>query len=204
MPFKDPEARKAYVHEWYLTNRPKILAMRKAYHQANKSAISDYSRRYRHDNRPKIKARMVRTREERLRKKRAAHARNRLENNRKSREYSQRHKDERNAYRRAVYRRDPTLMEAQKARRRARRHQASVNDLTAAQWRAIKAHYGYRCVYCQRKMQRLTKDHIVPLSRGGHHTVSNIVPACNACNGRKQDGPPLVPVQPLLLIPLAR
>jgi 5-methylcytosine-specific restriction endonuclease McrA len=59
--------------------------------------------------------------------------------------------------------------------------------------------YGHCCVYCGRKMQRLTQDHITPLSRGGNHTKSNIVPACRSCNSKKGTGEPLVPVQPMLL-----
>lgn len=82
---------------------------------------------------------------------------------------------------------------------RARKQNAPRHDLTAAQWKAIKEHYGHRCVYCGRKMQRLTQDHIIPLSKGGTHTVQNVVPACLSCNSKKQAGPPLKPVQPLLL-----
>ena len=83
--------------------------------------------------------------------------------------------------------------------RRARKRNAPVCDLTAAQWEEIKAAYGHRCVYCGRKMQRLTQDHITPLSKGGSHTASNVVPACKSCNCRKNAGDVLCPVQPLLL-----
>lgn len=95
---------------------------------------------------------------------------------------------------------NPEKKKAQDAKRRARKHGAPRRDLTAAQWRAIKEHYGQCCVYCGRTMQRLTQDHIIPLSQGGTHTVQNVVPACQSCNSRKQAGPVLRPVQPLLLI----
>lgn len=52
-------------------------------------------------------------------------------------------------------------------RRRAWLVQAPLNDLTPAQWRAIKTQYKYRCVYCGKKSQRLTQDHLTPLSKGG-------------------------------------
>lgn len=84
-------------------------------------------------------------------------------------------------------------------RRRARTKHAPVNNLTAAQWAEIKAAYGHRCVYCGSKGHQLTQDHITPLSRGGSHTVSNIVPACRSCNSRKYIGDVLTPIQPLLL-----
>jgi len=60
-----------------------------------------------------------------------------------------------------------------------------VSTLTAAEWREIKARYKNRCAYCGRQMQRLTMDHVIPLSKGGHHVAGNIVPACRSCNSRK-------------------
>ena len=93
----------------------------------------------------------------------------------------------------------PEIVQTQNTRRRARKRNALINDFTGAQWLEIKAAYRHRCVYCGRKMQRLTQDHIMPLSQGGAHSVSNIVPACISCNSKKHTGPPPVPVQPLLL-----
>jgi 5-methylcytosine-specific restriction endonuclease McrA len=95
---------------------------------------------------------------------------------------------------------NPEKHQLAQARRRARKASAPRNDLTAVQWKAIKAHYAYCCVYCGKKSQRLTMDHIIPLSKGGAHTVSNVVPACASCNAKKGTGTPLIPVQPLLLL----
>ena len=60
-----------------------------------------------------------------------------------------------------------------------------VCDLTASQWNEIKKTYQYACVYCGCKDRPLTRDHVIPISRGGHHTKENIVPACQPCNTRK-------------------
>lgn len=95
---------------------------------------------------------------------------------------------------------NPEAVQAQKERRRALLEGVAINDFTAEQWRQMKAHYGHSCVYCGRKMTRLTMDHIIPLSQGGNHTYSNIVPACRSCNSRKHTGEVLRPIQPLLLI----
>ena len=70
-------------------------------------------------------------------------------------------------------------------RRRARKLNAPRNDFTRAQWRTIKTAYQNRCVYCGETFERLTMDHVIPLSRGGSHTMSNIVPACKSCNCQK-------------------
>lgn len=71
------------------------------------------------------------------------------------------------------------------AKRRARRAGAPVNDLTAAHWQEILAEHNWTCVYCLYQGDDLTMDHSLPLSRGGSHTKSNIVPACAHCNKRK-------------------
>lgn len=49
----------------------------------------------------------------------------------------------------------------------------------------------YRCQYCGRHRGQLrtreflTRDHVVPLSRGGANTWTNVVTACSPCNNRK-------------------
>ena len=49
----------------------------------------------------------------------------------------------------------------------------------------------YTCQYCGRTSGRLrtreslTRDHVVPLSRGGKNTWTNVVTACSSCNTRK-------------------
>lgn len=96
--------------------------------------------------------------------------------------------------------RNPQSVRACAQRRRARKNLAVINDLTVKQWEAIKASYGYRCIYCGKKTIALTQDRITPISKGGDHTVSNIVPACRPCNARKYIGAPLRPIQPLLLV----
>ena len=88
---------------------------------------------------------------------------------------------------------------ANNKKRRALKSSAPLCDLTAAQWRLIKDHYNHRCVYCHKTFKRLTQDHITPLSRGGSHTLSNIVPACLSCNAQKGARDVLVAVQPMFL-----
>jgi 5-methylcytosine-specific restriction endonuclease McrA len=84
--------------------------------------------------------------------------------------------------------------------RRARKRGAAINNLSAAQWRELQAAFDHCCAYCGRRAKgHLTQDHITPLSQGGNHTLSNVVPACKTCNDHKHAGPPPSPVQPLLL-----
>lgn len=43
----------------------------------------------------------------------------------------------------------------------------------------------HTCQYCGRRGERLTVDHVVPRSRGGETTWTNVVAACLRCNLRK-------------------
>ena len=57
-------------------------------------------------------------------------------------------------------------------------------DLTACEWADRVAEYGGRCAYCL-TAEGTEQDHMTPISRGGAHTLSNVVPACRSCNARK-------------------
>jgi 5-methylcytosine-specific restriction endonuclease McrA len=41
---------------------------------------------------------------------------------------------------------------------------------------------GYTCQYCRRRGDKLTVDHVIPRSRGGPTTWTNVVAACLRCN----------------------
>lgn len=54
---------------------------------------------------------------------------------------------------------------------------------------ALFARDGYMCMYCSRPFPaaQLTRDHIVPTSRGGQDKWENVVAACRRCNQHKAD-----------------
>jgi hypothetical protein len=104
-------------------------------------------------------------------------------------QYLARNPEKRAQYRRARREKNPEKW-AQDVRayakvRKARKRGATVSDFTAAQWEQLKIDFDYRCFYCDERPEHLQQEHLTPLSRGGDHTVSNIVPACGPCNGRK-------------------
>lgn len=54
--------------------------------------------------------------------------------------------------------------------------------LTETEWDSLVLVYEGKCSYCHCNPPKLTQDHIVPLSKGGTHTMDNVVPACIRCN----------------------
>jgi len=100
--------------------------------------------------------------------------------------YREQHRDQCLARMRRYYSERPEIFRAISARRRANDHgHAIVSDLTDDQWQEILARFEHRCAYCGKESARITQDHVIPLSRGGDHTASNVLPACRSCNSRK-------------------
>ena len=100
-----------------------------------------------------------------------------------------------------TYRSNKSLEQKEKdkiaKRRWAKNNQKLVNEKTL-RYRAKKSNNGvYKiaiskilklyqspCFYCGTKSQ-IELDHVIPIARGGQHSIGNLVAACRACNGSK-------------------
>jgi 5-methylcytosine-specific restriction endonuclease McrA len=58
------------------------------------------------------------------------------------------------------------------------------HDLTDDQWASLQQAWG-GCAYCGATEVALQKDCMLPISRGGRYTATNVVPACGSCNASK-------------------
>lgn len=158
------------AHASYMRHQSKRLIARKAYVKANKEAIAARQHQSYLANRAQRIAY--------INKWRAAHPN----------------------YQRDRLRANPEMGRQYVKDRRASKLSAPINDITPAQWLEIQEAQKHRCYYCGKRCKgRMTQDHITPLTKGGAHTLHNIIGACNLCNSRKQTGPPPAPVQPFLL-----
>jgi 5-methylcytosine-specific restriction endonuclease McrA len=59
-------------------------------------------------------------------------------------------------------------------------------QFTLKDWDEIMRMFEYKCAICGCN-EKLTIDHIIPLSKGGEHNKKNIQPLCHSCNSRKKD-----------------
>lgn len=59
--------------------------------------------------------------------------------------------------------------------------------ITNGEWEALKKKHNYTCLRCGKREPEitLTADHVIPISKGGLTTISNIQPLCRACNTSK-------------------
>ena len=59
---------------------------------------------------------------------------------------------------------------------------------TKQEWETTKKHWNYVCAYCygnRANKKVLTKEHVIPESKGGTKIRHNIIPACAKCNSSK-------------------
>jgi 5-methylcytosine-specific restriction endonuclease McrA len=59
---------------------------------------------------------------------------------------------------------------------------------TATDISKLLARHNYKCFYCPERFSNITElemEHVMPRSRGGKNSISNIVPSCYDCNRQK-------------------
>lgn len=61
---------------------------------------------------------------------------------------------------------------------------SSLGSHTFGEWELLKSQYTFACPRCGKSEPEvsLTRDHIVPLSKGGSDNIENIQPLCLGCN----------------------
>ena len=106
---------------------------------------------------------------------------NRDELNQKRLVYRQNHLEKELANSKKWHENNPIKSKAIKSANRAKRQLAKIFQITDKE---ISQLYKANCFYCQTaKANHL--DHVIPLARGGNHSIGNLVGACAKCNLQK-------------------
>lgn len=71
-------------------------------------------------------------------------------------------------------------------KRRARLMNAD-GSITPDEWYSLCERYGFHCLRCGKEFpfEKLTLDHVIPLVKGGEHSIGNAQPLCFNCNCQK-------------------
>jgi len=93
--------------------------------------------------------------------------------------------ESRQIYHRNYCKKNPENIAHLKARRYARERNAPGSH-SLKEWNDIKLKFQHKCAICG-EVKKLTKDHIVPLSKGGSDYIDNIQPLCKGCNSKKHN-----------------
>ena len=86
---------------------------------------------------------------------------------------------------------------------RSHAHPRALDPSPALTNTALFARDASMCMYCGKEYGRhsLTRDHVMPLSKGGRDSWENVVSACFHCNSRKGGRTPQQAGMPLLAVP---
>ncbi len=86
---------------------------------------------------------------------------------------------------------------------RSHAHPKALDPSPALTNAALFARDRSLCLYCGKEYHRhsLTRDHVVPISKGGKDVWENVVCACFNCNSRKGGRTPQQAGMPLLAVP---
>jgi len=156
------EKKNIYKKDWAASNPEKIALMNRTYYQANRKKSADYGKIYRAANIERIADYKKGYRKANIGKLKSYYLENFESLSAKQKAYRAAH---------------PEKSKLAKLRRRARKMDNSVFDVTNKELAKL---YASPCFYCGNPSQHI--DHVVPLSRGGTHSIGNLVGACAGCN----------------------
>lgn len=157
-----PSHQLEYRRRYYLRNREKKILVRKAYEAANPAKVKLWG--------AKAGA-----------KYRAAHPDQKREHYQANRDVL---RAKARAYHKSSYARRKAHISAVNRRCHAVRRNAPTDNLVDHVIKSFKEQPTFLCYYCDAEFSadKLHIDHIIPLSRGGSHTVDNVCTACAFCN----------------------
>jgi hypothetical protein len=177
--------------KYWQENKNKFLELKKEYRKKNKDAITKQSKEYNDSHKEIFKI---------------THALYRKNNREKCSAYGKKYKEldpekwkkygleyreknkEKIAARQKKYLQNPEVkIKSNMATQRYRTIKRSLpSTMTCGQWEYIRLHFNNRCAYCG-KESPLEQEHFLACSKGGEHTINNIIPACKSCNSSKRE-----------------
>lgn len=80
----------------------------------------------------------------------------------------------------------------ERSRKRRAKSFNAPGTFTEAEFRDKLKEFGFRCFWCGKLLSEddITRDHYIPLVKGGSNTIENIVPSCKSCNFKKRNKMP--------------
>lgn len=181
---ENQEKMKEYSREYREENPEKVKRLMEKYRVENKEKIkSDFNKWY-HANREYVLQRSKERRVENPEKYKQMIKDRRGKQSDYSKEYGKANREKLNKKLKKWRMENPGL-NAKYRQDRRHRQKDSINIYSVDVWEETLRQFEYKCSYCNKEVDKLTQDHIVPVSKGGGYLRSNIVPACKSCNSSK-------------------
>jgi len=164
------ECKKVYGRQYYIDNKEIVKIKRAAYQKAHRSEQYEHLKKWRKNNPEKSREAGRRQYAENIEHRRAVKNAWKLQNPEAIKSALER------------YRLQHLPKMAEKAHKyRARKRSNGVYQVSEKE--LIKL-YSSPCIACG-TTERVTVDHIIPIVRGGRHSIGNLQPLCLSCNSSK-------------------
>lgn len=144
-----------YDRKRYAENKERLSAQKKVYVEANKEKVKAYQKKWRQNNKQRL-----------------------LEKDRRN--YIER-KEHYDNYRVEWRAKNRLKWNGYRSARRIREKENGIFFITQKEYRKLERD---PCFYCG-SFDNPTLDHVIPVVRGGKHSIGNLVVACKSCNSRK-------------------
>lgn len=173
------EKQKEAQRKYYLAHKESLKQKMKEYHLKNKEKINERVSEYYKKNKETIRDWNIEYQKKKRQDKEYVD-----EVNRKAREKYKEYRDNN---------KDKVLLKWRTAshKRRALVRQA-ISNVTLEEVNKLIEKSGNICSWCGKDIPKgqMHLDHVYPLSKGGEHTIQNLVVSCASCNHRKSDKDP--------------
>jgi 5-methylcytosine-specific restriction endonuclease McrA len=87
-----------------------------------------------------------------------------------------------NAMAKRHYAKNSQSIQKRHAARRAHRLGNKSFYISKKEWQNF---YASECFYCKKTKSKMTVEHLIPISRGGDHSIGNLTTLCLSCNSSK-------------------
>lgn len=160
-----------YHKNLYATKREMRIQQVRAHYELNRDAKQAYNQNYHVVNKDRL-----------LEHKRLKRLNNLEAERKRQRDWARNNKDKVNATARRHYAKNPESIQKHHAARRAKRLGNKTFYISKSEW---KNFYLNECFYCKLKKEQMTVEHLIPISRGGDHSIGNLTTLCLSCNSSK-------------------
>lgn len=180
----------------YQENKEKILVQRKEYYEKNREDVLQRVSNYTEENREEINEKRRESRKQNpehfKEKDRKKYLKFRDEILKDRKRYFQENKKAIAEYKKAYYY-TPKGNAISKNKEQMRRSIKKQGDVTTEQMMELHSN-AKTCYWCNKslKNKKVHIDHYEPLSKGGEHTLSNLVVSCSKCNLSKNAKDPII------------
>ncbi|MCK4792038.1 MAG: HNH endonuclease [Desulfobacteraceae bacterium] len=179
----DKEERRLYHTKYYQEYKDKECLRSAKYYQEHKEKVCLRNAKYRQAHREERRLHQTKYRQEHKEEQRLYSAK-----------YRRKHKEERRLYNAEYNREHRGKHNAWKSTRRALILGVTIGNLAQIKeiYERARDDRKARCYLCGKPIPKGHRhvDHIIPLSKGGKHTASNLAIACESCNLSKYNKMP--------------